>query len=104
MPILCNESFSSSEVTRSETMRQRLILHMTNPDFCIVSSLLIRIQRVELDITFHNKTPVMEHFCVAMYLLEPQANFTFEPDIYILSSTIANTSLPLCSFANVFDA
>ena len=39
-------------------MRQRLILHMTNPELEIsnsVSSLLLRIQRVELDVTFHNK-------------------------------------------------
>ena len=50
-------------------MRQRLILHMTNPDLEIstsVSSLLLRIQRVELGVTFHNKLHFMEHFCVAI--------------------------------------
>ena len=48
---------SSSEVTRLETMGQRFILHMTNPELEIsnsVSSLLLRIPRVELDITFQN--------------------------------------------------
>ena len=36
-------------------MRQRLFLHMTNPELEIttsVSSLLLRIQRVELDVIF----------------------------------------------------
>ena len=40
-------------------MRQRLILHMTNPELLFstsVSSLLLRIQRVELDVTFHNSS------------------------------------------------
>ena len=61
-------------------MRQRLILHMTNPELEIstsVSSLLLRIQRVELDVTSHNKPYFMEHFCVAILLLEPQANYDF---------------------------
>ena len=46
-------------------MRQRLILHMTNPELEIstsVSSLLLRIQRVELDVTFHDKLHFMESF------------------------------------------
>ena len=50
-------------------MRQRLILHMTNPELEIstsVSSLLRIIQRVELDVTFYNKLHFMEHFCVAI--------------------------------------
>ena len=50
-------------------MRQRLLLQMTNPELEIstsVSSLLLRIKRVELDITFHNKLHFMEHFCVAI--------------------------------------
>ena len=63
MPILCNEGFkykikiiglSSSEVMRLEIIKQRLILHMTNPELEIstsVSSLLLRIQRVELIVT-----------------------------------------------------
>ena len=58
MRILCKESLkykikiielSSSEITSLETMRQQLILHMTNPELEIstsVSSLLLRIQRV----------------------------------------------------------
>ena len=53
-------------------MRQRLILHMTNPEHDIstsVSSLLLRIQRVELDVTFHNKHHFMEHFFFAIGLL-----------------------------------
>ena len=61
-------------------MRQRLILHMTNPELEIsisVSSLSLRIQRVELDVTFHNKLHFMEHFCFAICLLEPQANYVF---------------------------
>ena len=75
MPILCNEGLkykikkiiglSSSVVMRLEIMRQRLILHMTNPELEIstsVSSLLLRIQRVELDVTSHNKLHFMEHF------------------------------------------
>ena len=78
MPILCNEGlkykikiigFSSSEVMRLEIMRQWLILHMTNPELEIstsVSFLLLRIQRVELDVTFHNKLHFMEHFCIAI--------------------------------------
>ena len=48
---------------------QRLILRMTNPELKVsisVSSLLFRIQRVELDVTFHNKLHFMEHFCVAI--------------------------------------
>ena len=56
-------------------MRQRLILHMTNPELEIstsVSSLLLRIQRVELDVTFHNKLHFMEHL-----IIEPQANYVF---------------------------
>ena len=50
-------------------MRQRLILHMTNPELEIstsVSSLLLRIQGVEIDATFHNTLHLMEHFCVAI--------------------------------------
>ena len=50
-------------------MRQRLILHMTNPELKIsnfVSSLLLRLQRVELDVTFHNKLHFMEQFCFAI--------------------------------------
>ena len=78
MPIHCNEGLkykikiiglSSSEVMRLEIMRQRLILHMANPELEIstsVSSFLHRIQRVELDVTFHNKLYFMEHFCVAI--------------------------------------
>ena len=77
MPILCNEGLkykikkiiglSSSEVLRVEIMRQRLILHMTNPEFEIstsVSSLLLRIQRVELDVTFHNKLHLWNIFAL----------------------------------------
>ena len=48
-------------------MRQRLILQ--NPELEIstsVSSLLLRIQRVELDVTFHNKLHFKEHFFVAI--------------------------------------
>ena len=58
---------SSSEVMRSEIMRQRLILHMTNPELEIstsISSLLLRIQRFELDVTFHNKLHFMELFAL----------------------------------------
>ena len=65
---------------RLEIMRQRLILHMTNPELEIstsVSSLLLRIQGVEIDATFHNTLHLMEHFCVAIWLLEPQANYVF---------------------------
>ena len=64
-----NHRTSSSEVMRLEIMRQRLILHMANPELEIstsVSSLLLRIQRVELDVTIHNKLHFMEHFCVAI--------------------------------------
>ena len=85
-----------------DIMRQQLILHMTNPELEIstsVSSLLLRIQRVELDVTFHDKLHFMEHFCVAILLLEPQANYVLwphishinEPDIYILSHIYANS-------------
>ena len=48
---------------------------MTNPELEIstsVSSLLLSIQRVEL-----KWTPIMEHFCIAMWLLEPQAKYVF---------------------------
>ena len=63
MQILCNESLKykirkSSDFQRLETMRQQLILYMTNPELEIstsVSSLLLGIQRVELDVTFHDK-------------------------------------------------
>ena len=73
MLILCNESLKSSdfqvrsEVTRLETMRQRLILHMTNPELEIstsVSSPLLRIQRVELDVTSHNKLGLWNIFAL----------------------------------------
>ena len=53
---------------------------MTNPELGIstsVSSLLLRIQRVELNVTFHNKLDFMEHFVVAIWLLEPKANYVF---------------------------
>ena len=46
-------------------MRQLLILHMTNPEVEIstsVSSPLLRIQRVELDVTFHNKLQLWNIF------------------------------------------
>ena len=46
-------------------MRQRLILHMTNPELEISTS-VFRIQRVELNVTFHIKLHFMEHFCVAI--------------------------------------
>ena len=74
MPILCNESLKykvkiirlpSSEVTRLETMRHRLILHMTNPELEIstsVSSFLLRIQRIELDVTVHDKLQLWNIF------------------------------------------
>ena len=58
---------SSSEVTRLETMRQQLILHMTNPELEIstsVSSLLLRIQRVELDFIFRNKLQLWHIFAL----------------------------------------
>ena len=48
-------------------MRQRLILHMTNPELEIstsVSSPLLRIQRVELDVTFHNKLQLWNIFAL----------------------------------------
>ena len=48
-------------------MRQRLIVQMKNPELKVsisVSSLLLRIQRVELDVTFHNKLHFMEHFAL----------------------------------------
>ena len=51
-------------------MRQRLILHMTNSELEIstsVSPLLLIIHRVELDVTFHNKLHFMEHFCVSIF-------------------------------------
>ena len=60
---------SSSEFMRLEIMIQPLILHMASPELEIstsASSLLLRIQRVEPDITFHNKLHFMEHFCVAI--------------------------------------
>ena len=60
---------SSSEFMRLEIMRQPLILHMASPELEIstsASSLLLRMQQVELDITFHNKLHFMEHFCVAI--------------------------------------
>ena len=77
-PILCNEGlkykiknhrtfkFSSHEIRNYETT---IDLTHANPELEIptsVSSLLIRIQRVELDVTFHNKLLFMEHFCVAI--------------------------------------
>ena len=77
MPILCNESLkykieiiriSSSVVMRLDAMRQRLILHTTNPELEIstsVSSLLLRIQRVELDVTFHNKLQLWNIFALS---------------------------------------
>ena len=48
---------------------------------------------------FHIKLHFMEHFCVAIWLLEPQANYVLwphishlnEPDIYILSHIYANS-------------
>ena len=48
-------------------MRQRLILHMTNPELEIsisVSSPLLRIQRVELDVKFHNKLQIWNIFAL----------------------------------------
>ena len=70
---------------RLEIMRQQLILHMTNSELEIstsVSSLLLRIPRVELDVTFHNKLHFTEHFCVAIWLLEPQAKYVFVASHY----------------------
>ena len=85
MPILCHEGLKYKiknhwTFMRLEIMRQPLNLHMTNPELEIstsVLSLLLRIQRVELDVTFHNKLHFMEHFCAAILLLEPQANYVF---------------------------
>ena len=48
-------------------MRQRLILQMTNPELEIstsVSSVLLRIQRVELKVTFHNKLYLLNIFAL----------------------------------------
>ena len=91
-------------------MRQRLILHMTNPELEIstsVSSILLRIQRVELDVTFHNKLQLWNIFALPCdyknhkltMFLWPHNSHINEPDIYILSNIYANskgykTSLP----------
>ena len=83
-------------------MKQRLILHMTNPELEIstsVSSLLLRIQRVELDVTFHNKLHFMEHLALTFdyknhkltIFLWSHISHINEPDIYILSHIYANS-------------
>ena len=68
-------------------MRQRLILHMTNPELDIstsVSSLFLRIQGVEIDVIFFfNKLHFMEHFCAAILLIGPQANYVFVASRFI---------------------
>ena len=73
MLILCNEGlkydiknhrtfkFRSHEIRNYETTND-----LTHEISTSVSSLLLRIQRVELDVTFHNKLHFMEHFCVAI--------------------------------------
>ena len=56
--------FRSHKIRNYETTID--LIH-DNPELEIstsVSSLLLRIQRVELDVTFHNKLHFMEHFAL----------------------------------------
>ena len=48
-----------------------------------VSSLLLIIQRVEIDVTFYNKLHFMVQFLLTMFLW-PTILYINEPDIYIL--------------------
>ena len=83
-------------------MRQRLILHMTNFELEIstsVSSLLLRIQRVELDFIFIINSILWYIFALPFdyknhkltMFLWPHISHINEPDIYILSHIYTNS-------------